>query len=73
METMQMSLATTNPIRLGCALNFSVFLYEICQEPSLAILVAKNAFDDAVNDLEKVHYSFCSFRTLSIYLDVRWI
>lgn len=58
MELMQMALPTTNPIRLGCALNFSVFLYEICEEPKLAILVAKNAFDDAVNELEKVCWTF---------------
>lgn len=34
-------LATTNPIRLGLALNFSVFYYEIMTQPEQACSLAK--------------------------------
>jgi len=45
-------LAATNPIRLGLALNFSVFHYEICEQPTDACKMAKNAFDDAISELD---------------------
>ena len=46
------ALQTTSPIRLGLALNFSVFHYEILQKSEEACNLAKKAFDDAVGDLE---------------------
>lgn len=46
------SLATTNPIRLGLALNYSVFHYEILNSPEEACKLAKAAFDSAIADLE---------------------
>jgi len=45
-------LLATNPIRLGLALNFSVFYYEIMNSPENAIQLAKQAFDDAIEKLE---------------------
>merc|ERR1711948_61740 len=45
-------LATTHPIRLGLALNFSVFYYEILNSPDRACRLAKAAFDDAIADLD---------------------
>lgn len=47
-------LAPTHPIRLGLALNFSVFYYEIENSPEKACKLAKQAFDDAIADLDKL-------------------
>ena len=48
------NLATTNPIRLGLALNFSVFHYEVRNDPKKACTLAKQAFDDAIADIETI-------------------
>lgn len=45
-------LAPTHPIRLGLALNFSVFYYEIMNSPDRACQLAKQAFDDAIAELD---------------------
>ena len=45
-------LAPTHPIRLGLALNFSVFYYEILNSPDRACKLAKNAFDEAIAELD---------------------
>jgi len=45
-------LDSTHPIRLGLALNFSVFYYEILDSPDKACKLAKEAFDDAVTELD---------------------
>jgi len=42
----------THPIRLGLALNYSVFYYEILCDPEKACELAKNAFDDAIAELD---------------------
>eukprot|EP00941_MAST-03F_sp_MAST-3F-sp1_P005105 g5105.t1 len=41
-------LPPTNPVKLGLALNFSVFYYEILHKPEDARRVAKSTFDAAV-------------------------
>merc|ERR1712146_760448 len=46
------NLAPTHPIRLGLALNFSVFLYEVQAKTSEACTLAKAAFDDAIAELD---------------------
>jgi 14-3-3 protein epsilon len=50
-EVAQTDLAPTHPIRLGLALNFSVFYYEILNSPDQACHLAKQAFDDAIAGL----------------------
>lgn len=45
-------LASTHPIRLGLALNFSVFYYEILNSPDRACNLAKQAFDEAIAELD---------------------
>lgn len=47
-EVAATDLAPTHPIRLGLALNFSVFYYEILNSPDQACHLAKQAFDDAI-------------------------
>ena len=48
------NMAPTHPIRLGLALNFSVFYYEIMNDPSKACELAKKAFDDAIAELDSL-------------------
>lgn len=47
-------LKKTNPIRLGLALNFSVFYYEVRNDPTKACKLAKSAFDEAIADIESL-------------------
>lgn len=53
-EKAKESMATTHPIRLGLALNYSVFFYEILNSPEQACHLAKQAFDDAITDLDQL-------------------
>ncbi|KAF6175597.1 hypothetical protein GIB67_002735 [Kingdonia uniflora] len=45
-------LAPTHPIRLGLALNFSVFYYEILNSAEKACTMAKQAFEEAIAELD---------------------
>jgi len=47
-------LAVTHPIRLGLALNYSVFQYEVLQNPEEACKMARTAFEDAIAELDSV-------------------
>merc|ERR1712110_564947 len=47
-------LAVTHPIRLGLALNYSVFQYEVLQNPDEACKMARTAFEDAIAELDNV-------------------
>merc|ERR1711870_92957 len=47
-------LVVTHPIRLGPALNFSVFQYEVLQNPDEACKMARTAFEDAIAELDNV-------------------
>lgn len=53
-EVAQTELPPTHPIRLGLALNFSVFYYEILNAPDQACHLAKQAFDDAIAGRSKI-------------------
>lgn len=48
------NMAATHPIRLGLALNFSVFYYEIQNAPEQACQLAKEAFDEAIGHLDNL-------------------
>ena len=45
-------LQPTHPTRLGLALNYSVFHYEISNDPTKACALARTAFDEAITDLD---------------------
>ncbi|KAI3360634.1 hypothetical protein L3Q82_002499 [Scortum barcoo] len=51
-EISKEEMQPTHPIRLGLALNFSVFYYEILNSPDDACKLAKCAFDDAIAELD---------------------
>ena len=53
-DVAQTELTPTHPIRLGLALNFSVFYYEILNSPDRACHLAKSAFDDAIAELDSL-------------------
>ena len=61
-------LKTTNPIRLGLALNFSVFYYEILESQDNACQLAKKAFDDAIADLDTLNEESYKDSTLIMQL-----
>merc|ERR1719219_2939441 len=47
-------LVVTHPIRLGLALNYSVFMYEVLGQPEEACKMARTAFEDAIAELDNV-------------------
>jgi len=61
-------MAPTHPIRLGLALNYSVFYYEILNNPDEACKMAKRAFDDAIAELDTLHEDSYKDSTLIMQL-----
>merc|ERR1712083_836394 len=53
-EVADKDLVVTHPIRLGLALNYSVFQYEVLQQPDEACKMARTAFEDAIAELDNV-------------------
>merc|ERR1711992_249979 len=53
-DVAEKDLAVTHPIRLGLALNYSVFQYEVLQQPEEACKMARTAFEDAIAELDNV-------------------
>jgi 14-3-3 protein epsilon len=47
-------LHPTNVVRLGLALNFSVFLFEVLNQAEAACGIAKSAFDDALAAIDEM-------------------
>jgi len=54
MDIAESGLLVTHPIRLGLALNFSVFYYEVLNLPEEACQMARKAFEDAIAELDNV-------------------
>jgi len=61
-------LAVTHPIRLGLALNYSVFQYEVLQSPEEACKMARTAFEDAIAELDNVDEASYKDSTLIMQL-----
>jgi len=62
------AMQPTHPIRLGLALNFSVFYYEIMSSPEKACQLAKQAFDDAIAELDTLNEDSYKDSTLIMQL-----
>ncbi|CAH1271195.1 YWHAZ [Branchiostoma lanceolatum] len=61
-------LGPTHPVRLGVALSFSVFHYEIRNDGEEACRVAKGAFDDAISVLDELQEDSYKDSTLIMQL-----
>lgn len=71
MEAMDLAkekMAPTHPSRLGLALNFSVFYYEILNTPERACHLAKEAFDAAIAELDNLDQESYKDSTLIMQL-----
>ncbi|CAN1295644.1 14-3-3-like protein GF14 iota [Linum perenne] len=66
--TASTELPSTHPIRLGLALNFSVFYYEIMNSPERACHLAKQAFDEAIAELDTLNEESYKDSTLIMQL-----
>jgi len=53
-DTAEKGLVVTHPIRLGLALNYSVFQYEVLSDHEEACKMARAAFEDAIGQLDDV-------------------
>jgi 14-3-3 protein epsilon len=53
-DTAGKDLPACNPIKLGLALNFSVFYYEVMQDNKQACSLAETALSDAMNKIDDV-------------------
>ncbi|KAL7673206.1 hypothetical protein ACOME3_008074 [Neoechinorhynchus agilis] len=62
------NMQPTHPIRLGLALNFSVFYYEIQNAPDRACQLARKAFDDAIAELDTLNEDSYKDSTLIMQL-----
>merc|ERR1712139_538364 len=67
-EISKSKMQPTHPIRLGLALNFSVFYYEILNSPDRACQLAKQAFDDAIAELDTLNEDSYKDSTLIMQL-----
>lgn len=61
-------LSATHPIRLGLALNFSVFYFEILNKPDQACELAQGAFEQAFSEMDSVQDETYKDSTLILQL-----
>ncbi|XP_064383125.1 14-3-3 protein zeta-like [Halichondria panicea] len=63
-------MPSTHPIRLGLALNYSVFHYEIANEPEKACAFAKKAFDEAIAGLDDLKDGSSSYKDSTLIMQL---
>jgi len=68
LNTSEDGMKPTHPIRLGLALNFSVFHYEIDGTKDRACALAKKAFDEAIAELDTLNEDSYKDSTLIMQL-----
>ncbi|KAI3358624.1 hypothetical protein L3Q82_015038, partial [Scortum barcoo] len=68
LDISEKEMPPTHPIRLGLALNFSVFYYEIVNSPDQACQLAKKAFDEAIAMLDSLNNESYKDSTLIMQL-----
>lgn len=68
LDTSYDKMKPTHPIRLGLALNFSVFHYEIDNNKEKACNLAKKAFDEAIAELDTLNEDSYKDSTLIMQL-----
>jgi 14-3-3 protein beta/theta/zeta len=68
LDIAKVDMHPTHPIRLGLALNYSVFFYEIMNSPDRACSLAKQAFDDAIAELDTLNEDSYKDSTLIMQL-----
>lgn len=68
MDVAKGQMQPTHPIRLGLALNFSVFFYEIQNAPEQACQLAKQAFEEAIAELDTLNEDSYKDSTLIMQL-----
>lgn len=68
LELASESLKKTHPLRLGLALNYSVFMYEILNNHLEACRIAKEAFEAAISDLDNLNEDYYRDSTLIMQL-----
>ncbi|XP_078585426.1 14-3-3-like protein [Branchiostoma floridae x Branchiostoma japonicum] len=68
LERAAVELKPTHPIRLGVALNFSVFYYEITEKTEKACSLAKAAFDAAIAEVDTLNEDTYKDSTLIMHM-----
>lgn len=61
-------LRPVDPVRLGLMLNYSVFLYQVCQQRQRGHDVAKRAYENAVNEIDNIDENMYYDSTLILRL-----
>ena len=61
-------LPSTDPTKLGLFLNYSVFHYEILNDADTACKLAKDAFENAISDLDQLNETYYKDSTLIMQL-----
>lgn len=68
MKVAEADMQPTHPIRLGLALNYSVFFYEILNAPEKACNLAKTSFESAMAELDSLNEDLYKDSTLIMQL-----